>query len=83
MGAESGGPPHPRRGSGEVQETPELELSLVMLNLTWLWAFTEDNRGRERQSSKDQPGMSAAGQGLDVAGAVGVRRPVLSEDPGG
>lgn len=71
------------RGSGEVQETLEPELSLVLLSLTWLWAFMEDNRGREGQSSKDRPGIFGVGQGLDVAGALGVRMPALQEDPGG
>lgn len=60
-------------GSGEVQETLELEPSLVLTSLPRLWVFLEDNRGRDRQEGNAQPGMSGTAQGWDVAGALGAR----------
>lgn len=68
-----GGAAASTEGSGEVQETLELEPSLVLPSLTWLWAFMEDNRGRERQGGTAQPGMLGIAQGWDVAGALAVR----------
>lgn len=68
------------KGSGEVQETLELEPILVLPNLTWLWAFMEDNRGRERQGGKAQPSMFGITQGWGVARALGARGPVLRGD---